>query len=852
MCAASISACKKRCGGLPVLQSLRAWARFYAACNKTISTKQLETIDVVIHEYPKCAKRKIHRAATGSHSSQNAGTSRRLAAFEGDRRWSNKNRFNFIVKQILWSSCWRYKYHECPKVGQQSHWNNDTQVALVMLLPVLRYLERDVKLAIGIPEIHGRFSRYPNVDKNSDQLRWVLDFLSEQGPRFEISRWRDFGHMACHCQHEMYGKSAQRDSMCHVRPSDRPRHMRIIHWWRWCERFVVSGHWNCGCQGGHTAGEIGCGNLAGDYCIGNSNRKVLSPNGFSVEAIKWREVRTFFSVIHSLLRLKKFIPARDPKQCENKNKMQCMCDHSMWALYMWPLYAHSIYEHSMCDHSMWTLYMGALYMWALYVWPLYVSTLCVTTLCETTLCVHSMWEHSICEHSMCEHSMCDHSMWDHSMCPLYGSTLCETTLCVHAMWAHSICEHSMCEHSMWALYVSNLWEHSMCDHSMLTLYVSTLCVTTLCEHSMCDRSMWALYGSTLYVSTLCVTTLCVTTLCEHSMCDHSMGALYVWPVYVGTLWEHSICEHSMCDQSMWALYMWALYMWALYVWPLYVSTLCERSMCDHSMWPLYVGALYMWALYVWPLYVGALYMWALYVWPLYMSTPKSTKITRKNEHQFLGRMLQNTEKYENYQETSTSVLGPMLQRQKRQKSPSFIVKTPVKIPRKMNMEEVEEPKKYENLQTKPVLDPFESTADTRKVRELPRKMNIEEVEDPETMKIYRQNPFTPAAATRKLRKFTDETNMQARNHENSDEIRAQPVRHLDLATPAFYTYRKNPKCYHTVWGKTTTGWCILINRLLIPPSIQGRYDSGATMWSTGSTPVMSWSFCGFGMPECSL
>ena len=49
------------------------------------------------------------------------------------------------------------------------------------------------------------------------------------------------------------------------------------------------------------------------------------------------------------------------------------------------------------------------------------------------------------------------------------------------------------------------------------------------------------------------------------------------------------------------------------------------------------------------------------------------------------------------------------------------------------MEEVEEPKKYENLQTKPVLDPFKSTADTRKVRELPRKMNIEEVEEPETM-----------------------------------------------------------------------------------------------------------------------
>ena len=172
-------------------------------------------------------------------------------------------------------------------------------------------------------------------------------------------------------------------------------------------------------------------------------------------------------------------------------------------------------------------------------------------------------------------------------------------------------------------------------------------------------------------------------------------------------------------------------------------------------------------------------------------TPKSTKITKKNEHQFLGRMLQNTtQKYENYQD--------------------FIVKTPVKsiaehrkvreLPRKMNIEEVEAPKKYKNLQTKPVLDPFKSTADTRKVRELPRKMNIEEVEEPETMKIYRQNPFTPAAATRKLRKFTDETNMQARNHENSDEFCTEPRPPPRSSHPGFYYYRKNPKCYHTVWG----------------------------------------------------
>ena len=119
----------------------------------------------------------------------------------------------------------------------------------------------------------------------------------------------------------------------------------------------------------------------------------------------------------------------------------------------------------------------------------------------------------------------------------------------------------------------------------------------------------------------------------------------------------------------------------------------------------------------------------------------------------------------------------------------------------MNIEEVAAPKKHENFQTKPVLDPFKSTAEHRKVRELPRKMNIEEVEKPETTKIDRQKPLPSAAATPKLRKFTDETNMQARNHENSDEFCTEPVRHLDLATPAFYHYRKNPKCYHTVWGK---------------------------------------------------
>ena len=183
-------------------------------------------------------------------------------------------------------------------------------------------------------------------------------------------------------------------------------------------------------------------------------------------------------------------------------------------------------------------------------------------------------------------------------------------------------------------------------------------------------------------------------------------------------------------------------------------------------------------------------------------------------------------------------MSRMLQRQKRQKSPSFIVKTPVKsigehrkvreLPRKMKMEEVEAPKNYENLQTKPVLDPFKSTADTRKVRELPRKMNIEEVEKPETMKIYRQEPWASVAATPKLRKFTDETNMQTRNHENSDEICAQPVRHLDLATPAFTITVRTPSVT-TLFGEKQQQFTPLrplrLIRQILPLGILGEHST---------------------------
>ena len=62
-------------------------------------------------------------------------------------------------------------------------------------------------------------------------------------------------------------------------------------------------------------------------------------------------------------------------------------------------------------------------------------------------------------------------------------------------------------------------------------------------------------------------------------------------------------------------------------------------------------------------------------------------------------------------------------------------------------------------------------------------MNIEEVEEPETTKIYTQNRGPTTAPPPKLRKFTHKTNMQAWNHENSDEFRPPP---RSIATRPFH------------------------------------------------------------------
>ena len=340
-------------------------------------------------------------------------------------------------------------------------------------------------------------------------------------------------------------------------------------------------------------------------------------------------------------------------------------------------------------------------------------------------------------------------MWALYVWPLYGSTLCVATLCEHSMCGHSMWDHSMWALSVWPLYVTTLREHSMCEHSM-------------CEPSMWPLYVWALYVWPLYVSTLCVTTLCVTTLCDHSMCEHSMWALYVGPFYVCTLCEHSMCGHSMR---------------APYVWPLYVSTLCVSTLCEHEHRK--VRMLTQRKVRKLPRKMN------ISSWAGCGRTPKSTRITMQTRLQFLGRVLQG---------------------HKRQKSTSFIVKTPFKsiaehrkvreLPRKMNIEEVEEPKKHENLQTKPVLG-FSRAP-----------QNAEKYEN------YHEKWTSKKLRSRKLRKFTDKSRSRRspppENYENSQTKRTcrhettkiamnsahSPVRHLDLATPAFYYPGKRPQ---TVW-----------------------------------------------------
>ena len=63
----------------------------------------------------------------------------------------------------------------------------------------------------------------------------------------------------------------------------------------------------------------------------------------------------------------------------------------------------------------------------------------------------------------------------------------------------------------------------------------------------------------------------------------------------------------------------------------------------------------------------------------------------------------------------------------------------------MNTEEVEPPKNPKSTSFI-VKTPLKNIPEHRKVRELPRKMNIEEVEEPETAKIHRLNEHASTKA----------------------------------------------------------------------------------------------------------
>ena len=165
-------------------------------------------------------------------------------------------------------------------------------------------------------------------------------------------------------------------------------------------------------------------------------------------------------------------------------------------------------------------------------------------------------------------------------------------------------------------------------------------------------------------------------------------------------------------------------------------------------------------------------------------------------------MLQNTEKYENHHEKSTSVLGPDVAAPKTSKKHEFYCSNTVqehwRTPKSTRITtknehwrswSAEKARKFtDETRFRPFQEHRRHTKSTRITtkNEHRRSWRAGNYENLQT------KPARAAPPSRKLRKFTDETNMQARNHENSDEIRAPPVRHLDLATRPFTTTVRTP------------------------------------------------------------
>ena len=270
-------------------------------------------------------------------------------------------------------------------------------------------------------------------------------------------------------------------------------------------------------------------------------------------------------------------------------------------------------------------------------------------------------------------------------------------------------------------------------------------------------------------------------MCDHSMCDHSM------------------CEHSMWAPYgdhyfyMWALYVWALYMWAPYVWPLYVrgisfhSTLVSMSqcfdrisfahlhlakqkvqshwlklavalakttsMCDHSTeHPMCEHSM------------GALYVRGHLVHILWLdrdtTPPNDLKL-------FDISMGSAPPKYENYQETSTSVLGPDVAAPKTSKKPEFYCKN-------TGQEHWRTPKST-RITTKNEHGRSWRAEKVRKFTDETRFRPFQEQQTHEKYENYHEKWTSKKLKSRKLWKFTDKSRGRRspppENYENSQTKR---------------------------------------------------------------------------------
>ena len=115
--------------------------------------------------------------------------------------------------------------------------------------------------------------------------------------------------------------------------------------------------------------------------------------------------------------------------------------------------------------------------------------------------------------------------------------------------------------------------------------------------------------------------------------------------------------------------------------------------------------------------------------------------------------------------------------------------------RKVTLKRLKSQKVRNITNTNPFLTVPRAHRNTKNYESDLRKKTSHKMKNPATTKIYKQNPFTLAAAKPKLQIVTHKTNVQGRNEKNGDQFGAPPIRHRRLDTQPFYFYNQSPKCY---------------------------------------------------------